>query len=194
MEDFYDEGRELNKLIDKNRSSEPVIEKNFEKFTILEKVNSLVASANEGVGSSRKTLIGQAHEVAVRSLKKHFLVLDPDIRDFRVIRDVESFIHANKTGYLREASVSYSGLLYYGNPASTSEDIQDASPEVLADARAEWLSHDPRISEEYRALVASAFNAPKDSAEREFAVARMSSLGAGEVPVDIVVLAIEYES
>jgi hypothetical protein len=194
MEDFYDEGHELNKLIDKNSSPKPVIEKNFKKFTILEKVNSLVASANEGTGSSRKTLIGQAHEVAISSLKKNFLVLDSSIRDFRVIRDVEAFIHANKTGTLRDASVSYSGLLYYGNPASTSEDIKDASPEVLADARAEWVSQDPRISEEYRPLVASAFNASKDSAEREFAVARMSSLGASEVPVDIVLLAIEYES
>jgi len=88
----------------------------------------------------------------------------------------------------------YSDLLYYGNPSSTSADIEDASPEVLVDARAEWMSQDPRISDDYRPLVASAFYAPKDSTEREFAVARMSSLGASEVPVDIVLSAIEYES
>jgi hypothetical protein len=193
MDEFNPEGYELNKLIEKNLSLKPVAEKNFKKFTILEKVNSLVASANEGTGSSRKTLIGKAHEVAVRSLKKNFLVLDPTIRDFKVMRDVEAFIHANKTGHLREASISYSGLLYYGNPASTSEDIQDASPEVLADARAEWMSQDPRISEDYRPLVASAFCAPKDSTEREFAIARMRSLETGEVPIDILLSAIEYE-
>jgi hypothetical protein len=194
VEDFYNDIDELNKLISGDKNSEPVAEKGFKGLSILERVDTLLASANEGLHPSRQTLPGEAHQVTLRSLRKNALVLDSELRAFKVMRDVEAFVTANRTGQLREASVEYSDLLYYGNPAFTVNDLDPWGPDDIEEARVEWISSDPRVAVEHRPLVASAFASPSDSVEREFAVARMQALGAEEIPVDLVLSAIEYES
>jgi hypothetical protein len=56
----------------------------------------------------------------------------------------------------------------------------------LTEFKAEWVAADPRISEEFRPLVASAYKTKPNSIEREYAVAQLEVVSSDAVPKDLI--------
>jgi hypothetical protein len=52
--------------------------------------------------------------------------------------------------------------------------------------KAEWISADPRIAEEFRPLVASAYKTNTNSLEREYVLAKLEATSPVDVPRDVV--------
>ena len=156
----------------------------FSVSKITESVAELVKNGNDGVAPERKVTLKSALIVAERSLvasaNRNF-----ETRALSLVRDVTNFITLSKDGRVGEFSPTNTDLLSIGHPFSTASHSMEEKDFRLA--RARWIASDPRISQECRSLVSSAYAAEPDSVEQDFAIARLQSLPAGSVPSEIIV-------
>ena len=148
-------------------------------------VLALVASANAQVPLDRQVGRYEALTVLQRSLEKTLPnVANSEHRAIVAIREVSDFINVAINGSKPKVSQEHTDLLPSGNPMSTR--TNPYSSEELTEFKAEWVAADPRISEEFRPLVASAYKTKSDSVEREYALAQLEVTSPVDVPRDVV--------
>lgn len=147
-------------------------------------IAELVFVANARALPARRVPLTAALKVADRVLARSSYT-DLTARAFAVERAVTKFITLVTLGARTGESVEHLDLLPVAHPLSTAPSALTAS--ALSEARAEWLAADPRIADELRSLVASAYTLEVGSVERTHALARLEAL-AGEVPLDLIAL------
>jgi hypothetical protein len=146
---------------------------------------ALVASANAVAVSSRKVGRFEAMEVLSRSLERTIMNFqNPEQRAFTALREVSDYINMATTGAQPKIAKAHTDLLPVGHPMSTK--FHMFSMEEVAKQRGEWMSADPRIAEEFRPLVASAFETPVGSLQREYLLAKLEAAPATDVPREVV--------
>jgi phage terminase small subunit len=176
--------KELNKLID---SGNFVVRLNNESIPpIKERLEALLASVNNEIPNERQVMKGELLEVAKRSFSKHLLTPNREQLEFKVFREVSNFLEMAISGTRKELASSHTDLLSPGHPLSTSAELESLEEEEIRELKAQWLANDPRISEEFRPVVASGFMSTPDSVERRFIVTRLENLDSSLVPKDVV--------
>jgi hypothetical protein len=155
------------------------------KINLSGEVLSLVASANETVPLDRQIGRYEAITVLQRSLEKTMLnVANPSQRAFVAMREVADYVNMATTGAKPKVASEHTDLLPVGHPLSTR--ANDYSANDVMEFKAEWISADPRIADEFRPLVASAYKTPKNTFEREYVLAKLEATSAVDVPRDVV--------
>jgi hypothetical protein len=186
MENFDDENQ-LRDLVDVYEDSPalPSVYEQTKKIDLVGEVLAIVASANATVPVERKVGRYEAITLLQRSLEKTMLnVANPNQRAFVALREISDFVNVATTGATPKVSEAYLDLLPIGHPQSTRS--VDYSAEVVTEYTADWIASDPRISEEFRPLVASAYKTPMHSVERNYALAKLEATSPLDVPRDIV--------
>lgn len=147
-------------------------------------IAELVLIANARVLPARRVPLTAALTVADRVLARtpH---TDASARAFAVERAVDRFITLATLGLRTNEKAEHFDLLPISHPLSAARSGLTAS--AIAEARAEWLSADPRIAEELRPLVASIQTMEFGSLERMHALARLEAAGR-DIPLDLVAL------
>jgi hypothetical protein len=140
-----------------------------------------VSSHNEGIPTVRQIPVDTAYEVAERSLVAS-ASLPLDTRKFLVVRDVTNFLDLSAKGTATRNGTKNTDLLPITNPLSTAPHSLTAAG--IRHARARWIAADPRIDDSVRPLVASAYAARPESAERVYLFAKLSATGT-MVPAEI---------
>lgn len=183
--------RELNELID----SEAVVLRPVRNTlpSLENRLKTLLASANLNYPPMRQVLEAELMEVAQRSFSKNFLLSSSQEIEFKVFREVNNFLEMATSGKHHSLAESHTDLLSAGHPLSTSPELESLSEEEIREIRAEWLSNDPRISEEFRPVVASGFMSEPNSVERRFIVTRLDNAESGLVPKDVVIAIADAE-
>jgi 8-oxo-dGTP pyrophosphatase MutT (NUDIX family) len=156
----------------------------FSVSKITEAVLALVRTGNDGVSPERRATVKSALIVAERSLVAS-ANRKLETRAFNLVRDVNNFITLSKEGRVGELAPTNTDLLSIGHPLSTAP--HSMGDKELRIARSRWIATDPRISEEYRSMVASAYATAPKSLEQDFAIARLKALPKGSVPAELVV-------
>ena len=183
-EDF-DPADEINKILGDDSPALPSIYEKKPKTNVVTEGTALVASANQKTLPARRVGRFEMLEVLERSLNRTVLSFqNPTQRAFIAMRELSDFVNMATTGAQPKIAGEHRDLLPVGHPLSTRN--HDFSKEELAQARAEWMSADPRIAEEFRPLVASAFITPEQSVEREYLIAKLEATPATEVPRDVI--------
>ena len=171
----------LNSLIE-NLDSDIVVSETFVPTKGLRQVIfDLVSSHNEGTPTVRQIPVDTAYEVAERSLVAS-ASLPLDTRKFLVVRDVTNFLDLSAKGTATRNGTKNTDLLPITNPLSTAPHSLTAAG--IRHARARWIAADPRIDDSVRPLVASAYAARPESAERVYLFAKLSATGT-MVPAEI---------
>jgi hypothetical protein len=176
----------VNSIIDNyDAPALPSIYKKSEKTSVVEDAIAIVASANASTLPARQVGRYEMMEVLERSLNRTILNLtNPSQRAFTAIREISDFVNMATTGAKPKIAGVHADLLPVGHPLSTKQ--HNFSQEDVVAVRAEWMSADPRIAEDFRPLVASAFKAPASSLEREYVIAKLEATSATEVPREII--------
>ena len=183
--EFFDPVSEINKLLSDERPALPSIYKKIEKLDVVGEGKAIVASANAKALPTRRIGKFEMLEVLERSLNRTVLNLaNPGERVFTALRELSDFVNMATTGAQPKIANAHRDLLPVGHPLSTRE--HNFSQEEVAQFHAEWMSADPRIAEEFRPLVASAYRAPEASLEREYVIAKLETTSANEVPRDVI--------
>lgn len=152
--------------------------------TLSEKIDALLASANDGIPDARHISKRTLLNVAERALFRTLGVSDVEQRLFTVTRELDDFINMAINGHQPVVASAHTDLLPIGHPLSTrSEDVSERTRLLLA---SEWLAADPRLSDEFRPLVASACLTSPGSVERNYVVTRLESADPNDVPRDVV--------
>jgi hypothetical protein len=154
-------------------------------------VLSLVASANQQVPSARKIERRYVYEALHRAMDRTALLFtQPEVREINVMREVSDFVKVATFGSEPKFCQDYLDLLPVGHPLSQ-RSIGTLSAEDVVEHGILWRAGDPRVSDEHRPLVASAFRAAPNSVERKFLAARLDGLPSEEIPKDLLVHLIE---
>jgi hypothetical protein len=154
-------------------------------------VIALVASANQQVPNARKLERLYVYEALNRAMDKTALLFtNPEVREINVMREVSDFVKVATFGSEPKFCQDYLDLLPVGHPLSQ-RSTETLSAEDVAEHGILWRAGDPRVSDEHRPLVASAFRAAPDSVERKFLVARLDGMPSEEMPKDLVIHLIE---
>ena len=182
----FDPVDEINKIIEgADRPALPSVYVKKDKTNVVIEGTALVASANSKTLPSRRVGRFEMLEVLERSLNRTVTNFNnPSQRAFTAMRELSDFVNMATTGAQPKIAGEHRDLLPVGHPLSTRPN--DFSEEELAQARAEWMSADPRIAEEFRPLVATAFVTPEESVEREYLIAKLEATNATQVPRDII--------
>jgi hypothetical protein len=177
---------EINKIIQsEDIQALPSIYEKKEKTNVVTEGTALVASANKKTLPNRRVGRFEMLEVLERSLSRTVLNFNnPSQRAFTAMRELSDFVNMATTGATPKIADAHRDLLPVGHPLSTKK--HNFSQEELAYARAEWMSADPRIAEEFRPMVATAFVTPADSVEREYLIAKLEATDATLVPRDVI--------
>lgn len=183
---YYPEEQVLEKLNSLIDSEVEVVTSSSTAIPLFERLEAMLASGNEEILPPRQVLKGEFLEVARASISKHITLMDPDAIQFKVFRELSNFLEMAYSGDLKEIAKDYTDYLSLGHPLSTSPTIEEISETELAEARAEWMSSDPRIELTLRPVVASGFLAKPGSVEHRYAVARLLATEAEEVPREVV--------
>lgn len=152
--------------------------------TLSEKIDSMLASANKDVLPARHVTKRVAIEVVERSLYNTLGVSDLHQRVFAATRELDDFLNMAINGHQPVVAGGHTDLLPIGHPLSTNP--AEVSLRTKALSESEWVSADPRISEEFRPLVASIYLTSPGSVEHNFLVARLESADTKDVPKDVV--------
>ena len=154
-------------------------------------VLALVASANEQVPDARKLERLYAYQALGRAMDRTALLLtQPAAREITVMREVSDFIKVATFGSEPKYCHEYLDLLPVGHPLSA-RSVETLSTEDVEEHEVLWRAGDPRVSDENRPLVASAFRSEPNSVERKFLLARLESMPNTEIPRDLLVHLIE---
>lgn len=186
MENFENENL-LRDLVDSYDDSPalPSVYEQVKKVDLVGEALAIVASANATVPVERQVGRYEAITLLQRSLEKTLVnVANPNQRAFIAIREISDFVNVATTGATPKVSEAYLDLLPIGHPQSTR--AIEFSTEYLVDYNADWIASDPRIAEEFRPLVASAYKTPANSVERSYAMAKLEAISPVDVPRDIV--------
>lgn len=179
----------LNRIVDRPRN---IVVSNVKGISMQERLDAILASANKGMHSSRQVLPGEFTEAVQRAFSKYLTLGNQEEIELKAFREINNFLVTATTGRQNDSSTQYFDLLQPGHPLSESPEISGMSESELKSAQADWISGDPRIAEEYRPLVASAFKSESDSVERKFLVSRLSSLDNSVMPRDIALSLLDY--
>ena len=171
----------LNSLIENLDSDIVVSETSVPTKGLRQVIFDLVSTHNESTPAVRQTSIDTAYEVAERSLLAS-AGLALETRKFLVVRDVTNFLDISAKGAATRTAANNTDLLPITNPLSTAQHSLTAAG--IRHARARWIAADPRIDESIRPLVASAYAARPESAERVYFFAKLAVAG-DLVPADI---------
>ncbi len=152
--------------------------------TLSEKIDSMLASANKDVPEARRVHKRTAMDVVERSLYKTLGVSDLHQRVFAATRELDDYLNMAINGHQPVVAGGHTDLLPIGHPLSTNP--AEVSLRTKALSESEWVSADPRISEEFRPLVASIYLTSPGSVEHNFLVARLESADIKDVPKDVV--------
>jgi hypothetical protein len=148
---------------------------------------SLIASANASNRGTRLVTNGAALEIVRRSLVK------TDGQSFSVqkmhaLKEVSEYISLAQRNKVVTASAAHFDLLPIGHPSAKRD--HRLSREDLLRARARWFADDSLVVDDnVRSLLATAFIADPESPEHQYAVARLTAMGAHRVPVEALVAA-----
>ena len=186
MENFDDENL-LRDLVDNYEDGPalPSVYEQVKKIDLVGEALAIVASANATVPVERQVGRYEAMTLLQRSLEKTMVnVANPNQRAFVAIREISDFVNVATTGATPKVSEAYLDLLPIGHPQSTRA-IEYSADDVVEHS-ADWVASDPRIAEEYRPLVASAYKTPMHSVERSYALAKLEATSPLDVPRDIV--------
>jgi len=124
-------------------------------------------------------------QVAERALESS-TDLEPDVRYFAALREVNNFITFATEGAISETVTKHADLLPPSHPNSTESAVMTASAQRML--RAQWVAADPRISDEsVRAIVASVYSSNPLSVDYAYHLARLESLEEGQVPADLLI-------
>ena len=147
---------------------------------------ALLASANSAVPAERCVDVADVSELLDRlAVDTATLVANSSLRAFKIVRTVNDFLQVATKGSEPKLCQNYLDLLPVGHPMSTRDPLS-LTASAVNEFKIRWLSADPMVAKEYRPLVASAFRAEPGSIERDFLVARLEALPAGEVPRSVV--------
>lgn len=185
---YFEPNEELNESLERNHAQADVfsIWEIKHKFDVATSVNALVASANEGLTSSRKVQKTDVFEVAKRAMERNATAFaTPEFFEILVMREVSDFLKSAVSGNKPSVTEANNDLLPLGHPYRSFGDTA-YSEEFIREHQIEWKSSDPRISEDFRPLVASAMRAPSDSLERNYVVAQLEATSAKDVPRDVI--------
>jgi hypothetical protein len=161
------------------------------KQVIKRRIEALVASTNATLPANRKVDLVDAYTVLARLMDKTLLDFqNPELREIKVMQEFQDFMKVASQAVEPKYCVGQLDMLPIGHPMSTKEQLS-LSDEDMREHRISWLSADPRISEEHRPLVASAYRATAGSVERDYLVARIQSIPLGEIPRDTIVSLLE---
>ena len=150
------------------------------------RARALLASANSVVPVERRVDFADVRALLSRlAVDTATLVASSSVRSFRILRVVNDFVQVATNGAEPKFCQAYLDLLPVGHPLSTKEPLS-LTASAVGELRVRWLSGDPRIAEDVRPLVASAFRAEPGSVEREFLVARLEALSTKDVPRQVV--------
>jgi GNAT superfamily N-acetyltransferase/uncharacterized protein YlzI (FlbEa/FlbD family) len=152
--------------------------------TLSEMIDTMLASANKDVPEVRQVVKRTAMEVVERSLYKTIGVSDLENRVFTAKRELADFLNMAINGHQPVVAGGHTDLLPIGHPLSTNP--AEVSLRTRSLSESEWVSADPRISEEFRPLVASIYLTSPGSVEHNFLVARLESADIKDVPKDVV--------
>ena len=184
----HQEPREfINEMIESgNEPAIPSIYTDKPDFSIGDEIQAIVASVNRVTPVQRQVPIYDALAVAGRSLARTVREFtNPSKRAFTAIREVSDFVNTAVSGTPTRIGVEHYDLLPIGHPLSTKQvEITDADRKGF---EADWFAADPRISEEFRPVVASAYLSIPNSVERKYAVAHLEALGYDDIPMEVVV-------
>ena len=140
---------------------------------IRSQVHSLIYQENANVPAERMVTVRSAFSVVKRSLNET-RDLPFEVREYRALRELSAFITLAQQNKSITAFPKHTDLLPVSHPASTARHAMTAS--ALNYARMQWSLAGTQISEEVRAIVASAVLATPGSIEHKYAVTRLSSL------------------
>lgn len=184
----HQEPREfINEMIESgNEPAIPSIYTDKPDFSIGDEIQAIVASVNRVTPVQRQVPIYDALAVAGRSLARTVREFtNPSKRAFTAIREVSDFVNTAVSGTPTRIGVEHYDLLPIGHPLSTKQvEITDADRKGF---EADWFAADPRISEEFRPVVASAYLSSPNSVDRKYAVAHLEALGYDDIPMEVVV-------
>ena len=185
MSDLDNEQNPINWLVGQPvHATEKGGEKYIPEYTLSETIDIMLASANKGVPEVRQVVKRTAMEVVERSLYKTIGVSNIENRVFTAKRELSDFLNMAINGHQPVVAGGHTDLLPIGHPLSTNP--AEVSIRTKALSESEWVSADPRISEEFRPLVASIYLTSPGSVEHNFLVARLESADIKDVPKDVV--------
>jgi hypothetical protein len=155
-------------------------------------VLTLLAASNKEVPMQRRLLQSDVFAVVGRALEISLTAsINSDYRELHVMRVVNDFLKVALFNNTPKYCQDYLDLLPIGHPISRRDPLYLTAREVF-EHKATWISADPRISEEYRPIVASAYMASPSSVERKYLVARLESLPQAEIPRETLLGLIGY--
>lgn len=152
---------------------------------IRETILLMVKEANKDVPEERQVLGATAIELVERSLLKTYALPDIEQRVSIATRELQDFLSTAITGRKPVIASAYTDLLPIGHPLSTNP--VEVSSVTRALLESEWLAADPRISEEFRPLVASVYLTSPGSVEYNYLMSRLESADDKDIPRDVVI-------
>lgn len=143
-----------------------------------------LANENPKVLPERRVTKRAAMTVVRRSLDRT-RGLSFSIREYQALRDLGTFISMSQNPGNRTATFAENtDLLPLSHPLCSRAHSMTAS--ALRQARGRWLSTDPRLEDDLRAVVASAFGAPVGTPAQVYAVAQLQSVIGRFVPNNVL--------
>ena len=145
-------------------------------------VAAYLANENPKVLPERRVTKRAALTVVRRSLDRT-RGLSFSIREYQALRDLGTFISLSQNPNNRTATFAdNTDLLPLSHPLCSRRHSMTAS--ALRQARGRWIAADPRLEDELRPVVASAFGAPVGTPVQVHASAQLQSVIGRFVPVD----------
>jgi hypothetical protein len=185
---YFEPTNELNELIESNASLPDAVSiwEVKHQFDVAGEIDALVASVNSGLSSHRKVQRTILLEVLDRAMERNATAFStPEVFQILVMREVYDFANSSVSGTKPSVTDANNDLLPLGHP-HCSVSLDKFSNEFVKEHQIEWKSSDPRVSEEFRPLVASAMRAPSKSLEQDFIVAKLEATKSSDVPRDVI--------
>ena len=147
-------------------------------------VIAYLANENPKVLPERRVTKRAALTVVRRSLDRT-RGLSFSIREYQALRDLGTFISLSQNPNNKTATFAdNTDLLPLSHPLCSRRHSMTAS--ALRQARGRWMSADPRLEDDLRPVVASAFGAPVGAPAQVHAVAQLQSVIGRFVPDDVL--------
>lgn len=148
-------------------------------------IKSLVAAANAEVVDPIREVRNYNVDRVVERTYLETDGLNSKSRNFAIRKAVTNYIDLATKGILASAAENHTDLLAPAHPYSTTPTVYDEA--TLRAERAKWVSAEPGVKDEYRAIIASALSQAPGSTEALHGEIRLMALTAsGQLPSHIV--------
>ena len=175
-------------------SQGPIVASIYEvepKQVIKRRIEALVASTNAELPANRKIDLVDAYTVLGRLLDKTITDFsNPELREIKVMREFQDYLKVASRAVAPKYAHDQLDMLPIGHPMSTKKQLSLSNQDMF-EHRIAWMAADPRIAEEHRPLVASAYRAQPGSVERDYLVARLEAMPISEIPRETIVSLLE---